>query len=251
MNKNLKDEIDTIATKYVKTVNVLFSTMIFYNTSILYAAETNEERLMSEYNELETDLRALYNDHGDNFYTRVVKKHMRSMCFTSLVSAFEEFLTELSILALKKHPHKISGEQIEFKKVIEMSKDEIIEYKAKEYLNKIMYMAPKDYLKALCQLLSVEQGTLKDSFSKYIEVKARRDLGVHNDWKKNEVYIKKVNEAGTSIPEDALSLRPSHEYLKYSNAVCRDLLSKIINQSCENLFKVKPFQWTIIEIPTI
>lgn len=251
MDEDLSTTIDNVVAKFLRVVNVLFSTNTFYVVSTQYALDTREKRLMDDYLELEHDLKELHKGVEGDFYTEVVKKHMRSMCFISLVSAFEEFLTDICMLALKKHPYKISGEQVDFKKVIEMERDEIIEFKAKEYLNKIMYMSPKDYLKAICSLLSVEPLTINDNFIKYIEIKARRDLGVHNDWKKNEIYLRKVKESGGRIPEDSLVLRPSHLYFKYSYRVCRSLVKEISKQSCDNLFKVDVYELPEIEIPVL
>jgi len=251
MSEELSVKVTAVAYKYIDAVNVLYSTIIFYNTAIMHTLKEKPPELEHDYLELVKDLGSLYKDIKDNFYGNVVENHMRSMCFISLVSAFEEFLIEISMLALKKYPQKISGEQIDFKKAIEMNRDEMIEYKAKEYLNKIMYMSPKEYLKSLCALLSVDPLTLNDSFIKYIEIKSRRDLGVHNDWKKNDVYERKVKESKGRTPEDAEILRPSHKYLMYTHEVCKDLVGKITKQSCDNLFKVDFFEFPVKEIPEL
>lgn len=42
--------------------------------------------------------------------------------------------------------------------------------------------------------MSIELGILDRIWPIYIEMKARRDLGVHNGWIKNRVYEKKVSE---------------------------------------------------------
>lgn len=251
MTHDLGEKIDLIAAKYFRVVNVLYTTISFYNVSVAYTLRTKEKVLMDEYVEFEECLKELYTDFKGDFHSEVVKKHMRSMCFINLVSAFEEYLVEMCTLALKKYPHKISGEHVDFKKAIDMSRDELIEYKAKEHLNKIMYMAPKEYLKALCQLLSVDPSSLSETFIKYIEIKARRDLGVHNDWRKNETYERKVKDSGGRIPEDSDILRPSHEYLKYSHAVCQNLVAKITKQSCDNLFKASMAHITPNKIPLL
>jgi len=137
------------------------------------------------------------------------------------------------------------------KKALEMSREELIEFKVKEYLNKIMYLSPKDYLKSLCELLSLNQRALNDDFVKYIEIKARRDLGVHNDWRKNEIYERKVHESGGATPEDAKFLRPSIDYFRYTNAVCRNLIGKITKQSCDKLFKARFTDFLQTEIPKL
>lgn len=251
MDEELRVKVTAVAYKYLDIVNVLCSTIIFHNTAIIYTLHNKPPELEHDYLELVKDLGTLHNDVKDNFFGSVVENHMRSMCFISLVSAFEEFLVEISMLALKKYPQKISGEQIDFKKAIEMSRDELIEFKAKEYLNKIMYMPPREYLKALCGLLSVDPSSLNDSFIKYIEIKSRRDLGVHNDWKKNEVYERKVKESKGKTPEDAAILRPSHKYFIYAHEVCKDLVGKITKQSCDNIFKVDFYEFPVKEIPEL
>lgn len=251
MNEELRLKVTAVAYKYLDTVSVLYSTIIFHNTAVVHTLKKKPSELEHDYLELVKDLGNLHKDVKEEFSGNVVQNHMRSMCFISLVSAFEEFLVEISMLALKEYPQKISGEQVDFKKAIEMSRDALIEYKAKEYLNKIMYMPPKEYLKSLCALLSVDPSSLNSSFIKYIEIKSRRDLGVHNDWKKNEVYERKVKESKGRIPEDAAILRPSHEYFMYAHEVCKDLVGKITKQSCDNIFKVYFYEFPVKEIPEL
>lgn len=251
MSEDFQAEIIKIVSKYKDTASALYSTLIFYNSAIIYAHEKKYDELLGDYLELENDLKKLFKGNENEFFDKMIRRHMNCMCFISLVSSFEEFLVDICILAIKKHPHKISGEKVDFKKALELSREELIEFKAKEYLNKIMYMSPKDYLKSLCELLSLDQSTLNEDFIKYIEIKARRDLGVHSDWKKNETYERKVKESGGTTPEDDDFLRPSRNYFAYSSYVCNNLIAKITNQSCNKLFKVNCGKFKVLEIPEI
>jgi len=118
VSEKLDSKINKIVMKYVDTASVLYLTLIFFSSAIINALEENDEDLIRDYSELHNDLKGLHKDFEGNFYDEIVRRHMSCMCFISLVSAFEEFLVDLCILALKEHPQKISGEKIDFKKSI-------------------------------------------------------------------------------------------------------------------------------------
>lgn len=59
-----------------------------------------------------------------------------------------------------------------------------------------MYEKPLDYLTKVSSLLSIDEISLKPLWQTFIEAKARRDLGLHNGWKYNETYLRKISDAG-------------------------------------------------------
>ena len=62
-------------------------------------------------------------------------------------------------------------------------------------VNQLMYQKPENYMKALCKLLSINAPDINDLSPHYIEIKARRDLAIHNGWICNEVYLRKLSDA--------------------------------------------------------
>jgi hypothetical protein len=99
-----------------------------------------------------------------------------------------------------------------------------------------MYEKPNQYLNKICDLLSIDSEELKEHWPTYIEAKARRDLGVHNSWLCNSVYMRKISEAGLDNKyKEGEELFPSdREYCKnvvlsiftISNIIMRLVLEK-------------------------
>ena len=58
-----------------------------------------------------------------------------------------------------------------------------------------MYEKPLDYLAKISSLLSINEKSLQPLWQTFIEAKARRDLGLHNGWECNAIYLRKVSEA--------------------------------------------------------
>jgi hypothetical protein len=120
-------------------------------------------------------------------------KYYRALLFTDLISGMEIFFAELLRAILIKYPHKVGSSKIELKDLIDgMSLNAIIERKADEEIYQLMYEKPEDYLKKICKMLSLDEGKLLPFWPHYIEAKARRDLGVHNEWICNDTYLRKT-----------------------------------------------------------
>lgn len=237
MTPNIKNHIDVIASNYFKSTSLLFDTVTFFNISVECVYTDKNEKLIASYNKLKNTFSNHAICENSNPADSLLLKHMPSLCFSSLVSAFENYLIEMLVLTLTNFPKKIAKETIDMDKLIELTKEEIILYKANEYINKIMYKSPKDYLKSLSSLLSLNEQDIASDFNHYIEIKARRDLGVHNNWRKNEIYERKVAEAGIKTP-NVETLMPDLYYFKDSFYTCSKLVKEITNQCCVNMFKI-------------
>ena len=72
----------------------------------------------------------------------------------------------------------------------------LVKRAAEEFLNRLMYKKPHEYLQSVCELLSIERDPLQANWSVFVEAKARRDLGMHSAWKCNAIYLRKLSEAG-------------------------------------------------------
>lgn len=117
--------------------------------------------------------------------------------FYSQVSGLELFFQRVIRCVIAAYPHKIGSVQFKLAQVVEApSIDVLVDQAAEEYLNKLMYKKPADYLSEVCSLLSIEEDSLKRMWPGFVEAKARRDVGIHNNWICNDVYIRKVNEVG-------------------------------------------------------
>lgn len=136
--------------------------------------------------------------------------------YISLVASFELLIQDFTVAVITAHPKKVG--QIEFKlsEILDSSeKNELTQRAIQETLNKIMYEKPLDYLSKISSLLSIDEKPLQPLWQIFIEAKARRDLGLHNGWECNAIYLRKVAEAGltTKFVLGESTLPKDNEYI--------------------------------------
>ncbi|KUM51614.1 hypothetical protein [Rheinheimera sp. EpRS3] len=122
-----------------------------------------------------------------------------SVLFVDLISSVEVYLANIIRIILKRYPKKILNAQFSLTDVLDRSVDELVSEASEKYIYSLMYKKPKEIIKELCNLLSVDWSVLQDSWNIFIEAKARRDIGMHNNWVCNETYIRKVKESGANV----------------------------------------------------
>jgi len=145
----------------------------------------------------------------------------------NIVQNTENAIVELLRLVLLRNPQKIPDTNISFKEVLKLSKSKIIDDAIDKYIQKILYNKPEDYLKAVYDILSIEC-IENDIIEKYCEMKARRDLGIHNNWKTNKVYLAKSKKK-LFKNENMLAI-PDNDYLVMAYDVSDIIISDMYNK---------------------
>jgi hypothetical protein len=124
-------------------------------------------------------------------------EYMESHLFFTQISGLELFFQSCISAVLRTYPQKIGVMQFTLSQIIETdSKDILISQATDVFLNKLMYKRPSEYLDEICKILSISSISLKPFWPAFVEAKARRDLGIHNDWKCNDTYLRKLSEVG-------------------------------------------------------
>ena len=63
-------------------------------------------------------------------------------------------------------------------------------------------------------MVSIDKKHLIEIWPSFVEMKARRDLGVHNNWVTNGIYLRKLKEIGfADHPSTGMRLIPDFAYL--------------------------------------
>ena len=138
-----------------------------------------------------------YNSYKKNIehYKITPRDYFKGNLFLFQISKVELFLQDIVFGILKCYPKKIGKTSFFLHDILDAeSNDELISKAVNEYINKIMYMKPLEYLEEITSLLSIDKNMIKDLWPNYIEVKARRDLGIHNNWICNDIYLRKISE---------------------------------------------------------
>lgn len=132
-----------------------------------------------------------------------IKTDMYSSSLGNCISIVEFFLGQLVYFVLKKYPPKLlldvngktkqDDSNVALKSILEASSlDDVIESIIQKKVANLFYASPNDYLQYLKNVLDIS--IVESDFYNYVEVKATRDLIVHNNKKVNDIYIKKAGD---------------------------------------------------------
>lgn len=158
-----------------------------------------------------------------------------SQSLISMISEAEAFLQECLVEVICRHPAKIGKETMELKKLAELGTVEAaVRFAAMKYVHEVMYGKPNDYKKEIAKTFSMSEQFLDDLWPIYVEAKARRDLGVHNSWKVNDIYRGKIKEVGladTGLEELSVDV---NYFLKVRETVIA--LMERVRKHCETKF---------------
>lgn len=149
----------------------------------------------------------------------------------ALVSEVEHFFANTVSTALRLYPGKMGSHTFRLTEILAVSStDELVDRAASATMHELMYEKPLDYLAGLCAILSIEKQSLEIHWPNFVELKARRDIGVHNDWLVNAVYLRKIKEARLEqTPSPGTRLIPNFEYLTHSIELCNSLVGAMAN----------------------
>ena len=111
-----------------------------------------------------------------------------------LVTITEALLGDIVRNVIVRYPHKLGARRtIQLQAVLEAQSLEEVHLRASDaLLNELSYKSPAEFSEALDNLLSINLLECP-AFHKYIELKATRDIYVHNRGIVNETYLKKAD----------------------------------------------------------
>lgn len=173
---------------------------------------------------LEEPYAALSDTLGDEIS---VEDFASGLLLILLVREVELYFIDILKHLFLKYPMKLGSTQFTLKEAIELSKDEIVIEAAERYINGLLYKRPEEYLSSICEISSVDYKEIQPFWSVFIEAKARRDLGIHNNWVVNKIYLRKINAAGveTDLKNGSIAVISS-DYIKDQCDNCNQLIDK-------------------------
>jgi len=134
-----------------------------------------------------------------------------------LVTIVDALLGDIVRSVVVRYPQKLGAKRsIQLQAVLESKSLEEVHLRATDaLLNELSYKSPSDFASALEELLSMNLAECP-AFHKYIELKATRDIHIHNRGLVNETYLKKAGSharavAGSALPVDIQYFLESYE----------------------------------------
>ena len=212
----------------------LLSQVILKNISECYTSESPTKETLKKVASLLPE-QFTNNARLNNIPEAKVLCFVDSQNFITLISEVDAFLYDTLVYILMLHPKKMGEQKVSLEKIIgSTSTSTILRSSVDNYIHHIMYKSPKDYRKKFLKILSADDDFLTTDWKIYIEAKARRDVGVHNDWIANSIYRDKVNTRG-NVPNEG-SLTITSEYLLPTQASLTKLMQDILHH-CKLTFK--------------
>lgn len=134
-----------------------------------------------------------------------------------LVTIIEAMLGDIVRAVTIRYPQKIGPKRtVSLQIILESTSVEEIHLRATDaLLNDLSYKSPLEFAESLGQLLSINLMECP-AFHRYIEVKATRDIFIHNRGIANDIYIRKASSharvsSGQQLPADIQYFLESYE----------------------------------------
>jgi hypothetical protein len=135
-----------------------------------------------------------------------------------LVTIVETMLGDIVRAVVVRYPQKLSGKRsLSIQTVLESTSLEEVHLRATDaLLNELAYKSPTEFSEAMQQLLSINLLECP-AFHRYMEVKATRDIFIHNRGIANDVYVRKAGShvrvmSGMGLPADIQYFLESYEH---------------------------------------
>jgi hypothetical protein len=176
-------------------------------------------------------------------YDRFLSRELFENLIVTAVSHFESFLFAVLQLVLLAYPKKLTlnVRGMDIKKEIPLdilldtdNREDALREVIERQLNSLSYATPKAYLEYLNSITGVD--TSDPAFLDYIEIKAARDVIIHNSGIINDVYLSKVGDKKRGEVGDGLVV--DNQYFNHCIATLKRL-SGIIRRDVDKQFPEK------------
>ena len=145
--------------------------------------------------------RTVSRSHPENVKNRIINKDIFNSAFVSIVASVEDYLSKIMTLVLKTEPKRLKCTIKDVKMVdtvsiidlVDKDREAIIDQVINQRLASLFYASPQKQLEYLDKAIGVEVEA--SIWKKWIEIKARRDLWIHNAGIVNQIYLDKVRDS--------------------------------------------------------
>lgn len=190
--------------------------------------------------------------------TTRITNYLRSQLFITLMTELENYLVYIIEIILLAYPHQLHSDHFNVAEVLkqENAADQIQEKVTKKIMAKL-YDPPRQFFNLLLSTLEMkttinqlllEQNitdkpakkkrfneiSLESLFPEYVEMKARRDLGVHGGWVRNDLYTTRITKYGGKVYQGDF-LAVDSDYFRRAVDVSIHIVAKC-NNFCELRF---------------
>jgi len=234
---------------HVNNVRRLNDTHIFASQSIPVLEEVRDEYRQSKSKRdkryyVPYKGRSKFAKRTDSELKKIFDRYIDSELYANLiiasVSQFESFVADVLRNVIFCYPQKLSTKvkglsisndvPLQFL-VASNSISEALEKEIDRRINQVFYASPAFYFEYFKQITGVD--TTDEAFEDYIEIKATRDLRVHNTGRINQIYLTKAGEKARGKSGDKLEI--DEQYFEHCIAVMKRV-SGIVHRDIKETF---------------
>lgn len=195
-------------------------------------------------------LRTVSRNHPEKTKERIINKDIFNSAFVLLVASVEDYFSKIIEWILKTDTKRIKCtingvnmiDKVSVVDLIDNDKETLIENIIKQRLSGLFYASPQKQLEYLKSALDIEPD--EDLWGKWMEIKARRDLIVHNNGIVNQIYLNKASSFSLcSLGDEALI---DENYFKMVISSLKSLIGKLDVEIRTKYIIKKPNQGEII-----
>lgn len=162
-----------------------------------------------------------------------VTGYLASATFQHFVSLFEQFVFDFLREWLTEYPRSLSGNQLQFRAVLDSAdKNEIVATVVQKEVLGLAYKRLADWFAYLDKIAQLGCPT-QDQIQRLAEIKASRDVLVHNNGISNSIYVDKSMGQARFADGDLLAL-PEH-YHRESWQLIKQVVSDLADAGINKL----------------
>ncbi len=160
-----------------------------------------------------------------------VSGQLAEATFQQFVSIFENAFVDLLRLWLISHPQSLGSKDLSFKIVLDApDKDAITLHVVNRELNELTYKTPKDWFEYLKKRVKLNCPT-NEEIERIGEIKASRDILVHNRGFANKIYLSKAGDIARF--DDGQKLDVPEHYHREAWELIRKVISDVFSAAAE------------------
>lgn len=186
-------------------------------------------------------MRTVARNNGQKIKSRIVSKDIYNSAFVSVVAAVEDYLSKIMtwLLLCDNKRIKCTVAGVNFSKevtvvdLIDKDRDTLIRNIINQRVEGLFYASPQKQLEYFDKALGIKVDD--DVWGKWIEIKARRDLWIHNAGIVNQIYIDKTREYKLCDFGDEAII--DEQYFSDCVAILKTMIGRI-NRDIRNTYKV-------------
>ncbi len=159
--------------------------------------------------------------------------YLASATFQHFVSLFEQFVFDLIRAWLTEYPGSLSGNQLQFRTVLDAAdKNDIVNAVVQKEVHGLSYNRVSGWFEYLEKIAHLGYPT-QNQIQRFEEIKASRDVLVHNNGIANSIYVDKSMGLARFAHGDTLEL-PEHYHLE-SWQLIKQIVSDVANAGIDKL----------------